>query len=84
MEESNTLRQRVTQNDVKCDNTNKNTDTTTTNTSNAPPKNTDTSAGTSSTGGGEEEKNNDSSFECNICLDIASDAVISLCGHLFW
>lgn len=22
-------------------------------------------------------------FECNICLDVASDAVISLCGHLF-
>lgn len=22
-------------------------------------------------------------FECNICLDIAKDAVISLCGHLF-
>lgn len=24
------------------------------------------------------------SFECNICLDTARDAVISLCGHLFW
>ena len=23
-------------------------------------------------------------FECNICLDVASDAVISLCGHIFW
>ncbi len=23
------------------------------------------------------------SFECNICLDVARDAVISLCGHLF-
>lgn len=23
-------------------------------------------------------------FECNICLDTATDAVISLCGHLFW
>ena len=22
-------------------------------------------------------------FECNICLDMARDAVISLCGHLF-
>ncbi len=22
-------------------------------------------------------------FECNICLDVASDAVISMCGHLF-
>ncbi len=25
----------------------------------------------------------DSPFECNICLDVASDAVISMCGHLF-
>ena len=23
-------------------------------------------------------------FECNICLDTARDAVISMCGHLFW
>lgn len=23
-------------------------------------------------------------FECNICLDTARDAVVSLCGHLFW
>ncbi|KAF3848884.1 hypothetical protein F7725_015381, partial [Dissostichus mawsoni] len=27
--------------------------------------------------------NQDSTFECNICLDTAKDAVISLCGHLF-
>lgn len=26
---------------------------------------------------------NDSAFECNICLDTARDAVVSLCGHLF-
>ena len=25
-----------------------------------------------------------SNFECNICLDVARDAVVSLCGHLFW
>ena len=25
-----------------------------------------------------------SKFECNICLDVARDAVVSLCGHLFW
>jgi len=25
----------------------------------------------------------ESGFECNICLDVASDAVISMCGHLF-
>lgn len=26
----------------------------------------------------------DQVFECNICLDTAKDAVISMCGHLFW
>ncbi len=29
---------------------------------------------------GDEER----AFECNICLDTAKDAVISMCGHLFW
>ncbi|XP_015378088.1 PREDICTED: uncharacterized protein LOC107172311 [Diuraphis noxia] len=23
-------------------------------------------------------------FECNICLESARDAVVSICGHLFW
>lgn len=31
-----------------------------------------------------DNSNQDSTFECNICLDTAKDAVISLCGHLFW
>lgn len=31
----------------------------------------------------EEEKKDDSMFECNICLDTAKDAVVSMCGHLF-
>lgn len=26
----------------------------------------------------------ESNFECNICLDTAKDAVVSVCGHLFW
>ena len=26
----------------------------------------------------------DSRFECNICFEQASDAVVSMCGHLFW
>ncbi|TKR68336.1 hypothetical protein L596_024331 [Steinernema carpocapsae] len=30
---------------------------------------------------GEEQDN--SRFECNICLDVAKDAVVSMCGHLF-
>uniref|UniRef100_A0A672NMU0 E3 ubiquitin-protein ligase RNF185 n=1 Tax=Sinocyclocheilus grahami TaxID=75366 RepID=A0A672NMU0_SINGR len=35
--------------------------------------------------GAEGERDRDrATFECNICLDTARDAVISLCGHLFW
>lgn len=34
------------------------------------------------TGGGEEKKD-ESMFECNICLDTAKEAVVSMCGHLF-
>jgi len=30
-----------------------------------------------------EDNNDNSNFECNICLDVAKEAVISLCGHLF-
>lgn len=33
--------------------------------------------------GVKDEKNDESMFECNICLDTAKDAVVSLCGHLF-
>lgn len=34
--------------------------------------------------GSEDSKNSqDGSFECNICLDTAKDAVVSYCGHLF-
>jgi len=29
------------------------------------------------------EENFDSAFECNICLETAKNAVISMCGHLF-
>lgn len=31
-----------------------------------------------------EEKKDERTFECNICLDTARDAVVSMCGHLFW
>ena len=30
-----------------------------------------------------EKEDNSSRFECNICLDVAKDAVVSFCGHLF-
>lgn len=26
----------------------------------------------------------DGRFECNICFEQAKDAVVSMCGHLFW
>jgi len=29
------------------------------------------------------EQNDESLYECNICLDTAKDAVVSMCGHLF-
>ena len=32
----------------------------------------------------ESDNEQNSNFECNICLDVARDAVVSLCGHLFW
>lgn len=40
--------------------------------------------GTSGNSGNGDNASQDSTFECNICLDTAKDAVISLCGHLFW
>ncbi|XP_063238940.1 E3 ubiquitin-protein ligase RNF185-like [Bacillus rossius redtenbacheri] len=30
-----------------------------------------------------EKERDDAMFECNICLDTARDAVVSMCGHLF-
>lgn len=32
----------------------------------------------------EEKEKDNRTFECNICLDTAKNAVISMCGHLFW
>lgn len=37
-----------------------------------------------SAGSTEEKEKDDRMFECNICLDTAKDAVVSMCGHLFW
>lgn len=31
----------------------------------------------------DEEKRDDSMYVCNICLDIAKEAVVSMCGHLY-
>ncbi|MFH4979213.1 hypothetical protein AB6A40_005922 [Gnathostoma spinigerum] len=32
---------------------------------------------------GKRKEEDSSRFECNICLDVARDAVVSMCGHLF-
>lgn len=32
----------------------------------------------------EEKERDERMLECNICLDTAKDAVVSMCGHLFW
>lgn len=45
-------------------------------------KETTPEASTSDATGGDEKKD-ESIFECNICLDTAKDAVVSMCGHLF-
>lgn len=55
-------------------------------TTSASTKNSSTggTSGSSSSNGAGDNTNQDNTFECNICLDTAKDAVISLCGHLFW
>ena len=30
------------------------------------------------------ESNNDNPYECNICLEVATEPVITTCGHLYW
>ncbi|XP_043830946.1 E3 ubiquitin-protein ligase RNF185 [Dromiciops gliroides] len=47
------------------------------------PENSSAGGTSGSSNGPGENGNQDSTFECNICLDTAKDAVISLCGHLF-
>lgn len=32
----------------------------------------------------ENESESGAKYECNICFEQASDAVVSMCGHLFW
>lgn len=50
----------------------------------ASPENSSAGGPSGSSNGAGESGGQDSTFECNICLDTAKDAVISLCGHLFW
>uniref|UniRef100_A0A6I8NG99 E3 ubiquitin-protein ligase RNF n=1 Tax=Ornithorhynchus anatinus TaxID=9258 RepID=A0A6I8NG99_ORNAN len=53
-------------------------------TTSTAPESSSTGGTSGSSNGPGESSNQDSTFECNICLDTAKDAVISLCGHLFW
>lgn len=32
----------------------------------------------------EERKSDTGVYECNICFEQAKEAVVSMCGHLFW
>ncbi len=31
-----------------------------------------------------EEQKDCTRFECNICMDVAKDPIVTPCGHLFW
>lgn len=55
--------------------------------SNTMAETTEAKASASAPGGdagGEDERRDERMLECNICLDTARDAVVSMCGHLFW
>lgn len=47
-----------------------------------PPNRDNDGSGDKNKPDGEGEKGQ--MYDCNICLDTAKDAVISMCGHLFW
>lgn len=49
-----------------------------------PQASASTGSGEGAGAGGEEDKRDERMLECNICLDTARDAVVSMCGHLFW
>ncbi|KAF2368012.1 Zinc finger RING-type [Trinorchestia longiramus] len=48
-----------------------------------PDKESKDGSGGSGDNKNDQEKSTGGSFECNICLDTAKDAVVSVCGHLF-
>lgn len=54
----------------------------------AQPVNGEESQGASGGSGSSQNSSraaqDNSAYECNICLDTARDAVVSMCGHLFW
>jgi len=54
---------------------------TTSNESDTPADTPQRNAGNEENDGKDDQSN---MFECNICLESAKDAVVSVCGHLFW
>ncbi|KAH8385492.1 hypothetical protein KR093_011240 [Drosophila rubida] len=60
------------------------TTTATPTTGGASNENSGSSSSSSSSNNNDKDKEQDESlYECNICLDTAKDAVVSMCGHLF-
>ncbi len=53
-------------------------------TSSTDSSGSDPKPSTSATNDNSNNNSSDANFECNICLDTAKDAVVSMCGHLFW
>jgi len=49
----------------------------------APPMEENTDSTQAQDQKDKEDEKDDSMFECNICLDVAKEPVVSLCGHLF-
>lgn len=47
------------------------------------PTSTETKSENTQQNNNNNDKEEDSLYECNICLDTAKDAVVSMCGHLF-
>lgn len=43
-----------------------------------------TSASSSADDKKEADSPGDGTYECHICFEQARDAVVSMCGHLFW
>jgi len=52
-------------------------------TSSTDSSGSDPKPSTSATNDNSNNNSSDANFECNICLDTAKDAVVSMCGHLF-
>lgn len=48
-----------------------------------PPPHSAARESAAAAGGGSSSTEQGGSFDCNICLELAQDPVVTLCGHLF-